>query len=76
MYEQRNKDINKASVEALYRISKVLGCSIEDLLENPVAQLLHFRDQETTVSIHAKRSYIVVNKFYYIGAFLSSVILC
>ena len=33
MYEQRNKDINKASVEALYRISKVLGCSIEDLLE-------------------------------------------
>ena len=33
MYEQRNKDINKASAEALYRISKVLGCSIEDLLE-------------------------------------------
>ena len=33
MYEQRNKDINKASVEALYRISKVLGCTIEDLLE-------------------------------------------
>ena len=33
MYEQRNKDINKASVESLYRISEVLGCSIEDLLE-------------------------------------------
>lgn len=33
MYEQRNKDINKASVESLYRISKVLGCTIEDLLE-------------------------------------------
>ena len=33
MYEQRNKDINKASAEALYRISKVLGCGIEDLLE-------------------------------------------
>ena len=33
MYEQRNKDINKASVEAVYRISKVLGCTIEDLLE-------------------------------------------
>ena len=33
MYEQRNKVINKASVEALYRISKVLGCTIEDLLE-------------------------------------------
>lgn len=33
MYEQRNKDINKASADALYRISKVLGCSIESLLE-------------------------------------------
>lgn len=36
MYEQRNKDINKASVESLYRISKVLGCSIEDLVEKSV----------------------------------------
>ena len=33
MYEQRNKDINKASAETLYRISKVLGCTIENLLE-------------------------------------------
>ena len=33
MYEQRNKDVNKASAESLYRISKVLGCKIEDLLE-------------------------------------------
>lgn len=33
MYEQRQKDINKASVETLYRIAKVLGCSIEDLIE-------------------------------------------
>ena len=33
MYEQRNKDINKASAESLYRISKVLGCTVEDLLE-------------------------------------------
>lgn len=33
MYEQRNKDINKASVETLYRLSKVFGCSIEDLME-------------------------------------------
>jgi len=33
MYEQRNKDINKASAETLYRISKVLGCTVEDLLE-------------------------------------------
>ena len=33
MYEQRRKDINKASVETLYSIAKVLGCSIEDLIE-------------------------------------------
>ncbi len=33
MYEQRNKDINKASGETLYNLSKVLGCSMEDLLE-------------------------------------------
>ena len=33
MYEQRNKDINKANAETLYRISKVFGCSMEDLLD-------------------------------------------
>lgn len=33
MYEQRNKNINKASAESLYRISKALYCTIEDLLE-------------------------------------------
>ena len=33
MYEQRNKDINKASVETIYRIAKVLGCTIEELME-------------------------------------------
>ena len=33
MYEQRNKDINKASVETIYRLSKVLGCTVEDLIE-------------------------------------------
>ena len=33
MYEQRNKDINKASAESLLRISKVFGCRIEDLIE-------------------------------------------
>lgn len=33
MYEQRKKDINKASSETLYRISKVLGCAMEDLIE-------------------------------------------
>lgn len=33
MYEQRNKDINKASAYTLFRLAKVLGCSIEDLIE-------------------------------------------
>lgn len=33
MYEQRRKDINKASAETLYRIAKALGCTIEDLIE-------------------------------------------
>ena len=33
MYEQRRKHINRASAETLYRISKVLGCAIEDLIE-------------------------------------------
>ena len=34
MYEQRNKDINKANAETIYRIAKVLGCAMEDLIEN------------------------------------------
>lgn len=33
MYEQRNKDINKASAETIYRLSKALGCNMEDLIE-------------------------------------------
>lgn len=33
MYEQRNKDINKASVDTMYRLAKVLGCTVEDLIE-------------------------------------------
>ena len=33
MYEQRRKDINKASAETLYSIAKTLGCTIEDLIE-------------------------------------------
>lgn len=33
MYEQRGKDINKASVETIYRLAKALGCTIEDLIE-------------------------------------------
>lgn len=35
-YEIMDKDINKASAISLLRLSKVIGCSIEDLLEpNP-----------------------------------------
>lgn len=39
MYEQRNKNINKASAETLYRIARVFGCTRENLLEkgSPVA---------------------------------------
>lgn len=33
MYEQRNKDINKASVDTVYHLAKVLGCTVEDLIE-------------------------------------------
>ena len=33
MYEQRQNNINKAQVDILFRISKVLGCKIENLLE-------------------------------------------
>lgn len=33
MYEQRKKDINKAGVDTVYRLSKALGCTIEDLIE-------------------------------------------
>ena len=33
MYEQRNKDINKARAITLAKISRVLGCCVEDLVE-------------------------------------------
>jgi len=33
-YEQGVKDINKAQAIKLYKISKVLNCSIEELLEH------------------------------------------
>ncbi|MGN0483966.1 MAG: helix-turn-helix transcriptional regulator [Lachnospiraceae bacterium] len=33
MYEQKNKNINKASADTLYRMAKVLGCTMEDLIE-------------------------------------------
>ncbi len=36
MYEQRNKNINKASVDKVYSLAKVLGCTMEDLIEHVV----------------------------------------
>ena len=33
MYEQRNKNINKASVDTIYRLAKALGCTMEDVIE-------------------------------------------
>ncbi len=35
MYEQKVNDIDKAKAGTVYKLSRVLGCTIEDLLENP-----------------------------------------
>lgn len=35
LYEQRVNDIDKAQVRTLYKLSRVLGCGVEDLLESP-----------------------------------------
>lgn len=32
-YEQGAKNINKAQADTLYKLSKILNCSIEDLIE-------------------------------------------
>lgn len=36
MYEQRVNDIDKAQAQTVYKLSRVIGCSVEDLLENPM----------------------------------------
>lgn len=36
MYEQKANNIDKAQAQTLYKLSRVLGCTIEDLLENPM----------------------------------------
>ena len=38
MYEQRHKNINKASAETLYRLAKSLHCHMEDLLEKEIGK--------------------------------------
>lgn len=35
MYEQRANDIDRAQARFLFKLSRVLGCSVEDLLEDP-----------------------------------------
>ncbi len=35
LYEQKVNDIDKAQAQTLYKLARTLGCSIEDLLENP-----------------------------------------
>lgn len=35
LYEQRVNDIDKAQSQTLFKLAKTLGCSIENLLENP-----------------------------------------
>jgi len=39
LYEQKQRDINKASGETLFRLAEVLSCRMEDLLENENNQL-------------------------------------
>lgn len=39
LYEQRVNDIDKAQAQTLYKLSRVLGCDIEDLLERPEASM-------------------------------------
>ena len=42
MYEQRNKDINRASTYTVFRLSKSLGCSMEELIESqPAVSMQH-----------------------------------
>ena len=36
LYEQRVNNIDKAQVHIIYKLSWVLGCNVEDLLENPM----------------------------------------
>lgn len=36
MYEQRVNDIDKAQAQTVYKLSRVIGCVMEDLLEKPM----------------------------------------
>ena len=34
--EQRVNDIDKAQAQAVFKLSRAIGCTMEDLLENPI----------------------------------------
>ena len=36
LYEQRVNEIDKAQAQTVYKIARVIGCKMEDLLENPM----------------------------------------
>lgn len=36
MYEQRGNNIDRAQAQILYKLTRILGCNIEDILENPM----------------------------------------
>ncbi len=36
MYEQRVNDIDKAQAQTVYKLSRVIGCAMEDILEKPM----------------------------------------
>ena len=36
MYEQRVNDIDKAQAQTVYKLARIIGCDVEDLLENPM----------------------------------------
>ncbi len=37
MYEQQENDIDKAQAQTVYKLARVIGCNVEDLLEDPMA---------------------------------------
>mgnify|MGYP003300141047 CR=1 FL=1 len=39
LYEQKVNDIDKAQAQTLYKLARVLGCNMEDLLERPEEEL-------------------------------------
>lgn len=36
MYEQRINNIDRAQAQTVYKLARVIGCNVEDLLENPM----------------------------------------